>query len=100
MFGKDYSEVDAAIAIEHMVLAATALGIGSCWVGWFSEGKVKKLLKVPTNARVVALLPLGYPQLPYPKDFRMRPGSIGMANLAATSRRPINNLISFEHWEF
>jgi nitroreductase len=49
------------IAIEHMVLAATALGYGTCWIGAFSETEVKKILKIPENLTVVALLPVGIP---------------------------------------
>jgi nitroreductase len=49
------------IALEHMVLAATSLGYGTCWIGVFSEGAVKKLLKIPEKMKVVALLPIGVP---------------------------------------
>jgi nitroreductase len=52
---------DPMIAIEHMVLAATALGYGTCWIGAFSEAEVKKILKIPENLTVVALLPVGVP---------------------------------------
>lgn len=53
--------VDAAIAMEHLVLAATALGLGTCWVGAFSEEKVREVLDVPGDWRVVALTPIGKP---------------------------------------
>lgn len=53
--------VDVAIALEHLVLSATNEGLGSCWVGRFKEEKVKDLLEIPADVRVVALLPLGYP---------------------------------------
>ena len=53
--------VDAAIAMQNMVIAAWTLGIGSCWIGDFKEKKVKKLLKIPDKWKVVALLTLGYP---------------------------------------
>jgi nitroreductase len=56
-----WATVDTTIALENMVLAAWSLGIGSCWVGSFNEQKVKELLKIPDNWKVVALLPLGYP---------------------------------------
>ncbi len=52
---------DAMIAVEHMVLGATALGYGSCWIGAFGEDEVKKILKIPENYVVVALLPIGVP---------------------------------------
>jgi nitroreductase len=52
---------DPMIAVEHMVLAATALGYGTCWIGAFSEARVKKILKIPENLTVIALLPVGVP---------------------------------------
>jgi len=56
-----WHEKDAMIAVEHMVLAATALGYGTCWIGAFEEDSVKRLLKIPERIRVVALLPIGVP---------------------------------------
>jgi len=54
--------VDLAIAVDHMTLAAANEGLGTCWIGAFSQEKVKKILKIPERYRVVALLPLGYPK--------------------------------------
>ena len=53
--------IDLAIAIENMVLTAWDLGVGSCWIGAYNEGKVKELLDVPRSLRVISLLTLGYP---------------------------------------
>jgi nitroreductase len=63
---------DPMIAIEHMVLAATALGYGTCWIGAFSEAEVKKILKIPENLTVVALLPVGVPDESPPPRPRKR----------------------------
>jgi len=52
---------DVMIAVEHMVLASTSLGYGTCWIGAFSEEQVKKLLNIPEKLTVVALLPIGVP---------------------------------------
>lgn len=52
--------VDLSIAIENMALTAWELGIGSCWIGAFQEEKVKMLLHIPENLRVVSLFTLGY----------------------------------------
>lgn len=52
---------DPIIAIEHMILAATALGYGTCWIGAFNEDEVKKIVEVPENLAVVALFPIGVP---------------------------------------
>ena len=54
-------DIDTAIALDHLTLAATADGLGTCWIGSFSEAGVKTLLNVPHSAKVVAMTPLGYP---------------------------------------
>lgn len=60
--GLEYYMVDAAICMEHIVLAATNEGLGTCWVGYFDEDKVKAVLNIQKkNTRVIALSPLGYP---------------------------------------
>ena len=51
--------VDVAIAMQNMILAATALGYGTCWIGAFDQERVKSLLGVPEDMRVVALTPIG-----------------------------------------
>jgi nitroreductase len=68
--GQQCYPVDVAIAIEHMALKATEEGLGTCWIGAFYEDKVKEILGVPKDIRVVALLALGYPVKlrPNPKD--------------------------------
>ncbi len=53
--------VDLAIAIDHMTLAALELGLGTCWIGAFSQEQVKEILGVPEKYKVVSLLTLGYP---------------------------------------
>lgn len=57
----DCHELDLGIAGEHLCLMATALGLGSCWIGWFSEPSVRRLLSIPRGVRVKALIPVGYP---------------------------------------
>ena len=54
-------DVDLAIALDHLTLAAVAEGLGTCWIGAFDEAKVKSILGVPADAKVVAMTPLGYP---------------------------------------
>jgi len=61
--------VDLAIAVDHMTLQAVELGLGTCWIGAFSQDQVKKVLKIPDRYKVVALLPVGYPSTsPGPKN--------------------------------
>ena len=57
----DYYSVDVAIAMEHIVLAATDIGLGTCWIAAFNEEKIKNALKIPPRIKVVALTPIGYP---------------------------------------
>jgi len=60
--------VDCAIAIDHMTLAAVAEGLGTCWIGHFDQDASRKLLGVPASAKIIELLPMGYPAVaPKPK---------------------------------
>ncbi|OGW77267.1 MAG: nitroreductase [Omnitrophica bacterium RIFCSPHIGHO2_02_FULL_46_20] len=68
--GQQCYPIDVAIAIEHMALKATEENLGTCWIGAFYEDKVKEILNIPQDIRVVELLVLGYPVKlrPSPKD--------------------------------
>jgi len=59
--------VDLAIAMDHIILASANEGLGTCWIGAFEEKKVKEILGIPEDVRVVALTPIGYPA-EEPKD--------------------------------
>jgi nitroreductase len=75
--------IDLAIAVEHMVLAAAVEGLGTCWIGAFYEEEVKKVLNIPPEVRVVALLPLGYPdESPAPRP-----------------RKEMKEIVAFETWK-
>ena len=54
-------DIDVAIALDHLTLAAVAEGLGTCWIGAFDESEIKRVLRVPRQAKVVALMPVGYP---------------------------------------
>jgi nitroreductase len=54
--------IDTCIALENLVIAATGLGLGTCWVGSFDEEKLASLLELPRNFRIVALISLGFPR--------------------------------------
>lgn len=56
-----YLSLNVAIAVEHIILKAVDLGLGSCWIGRFSRKKVRQLLALEENMLPVALLPAGYP---------------------------------------
>jgi len=56
-----WHDKDIMIALEHMVLAATALGYGSCWIGALDKEEVKRIVRAPEELEVVALLAIGVP---------------------------------------
>jgi len=58
---KDHSDMDLAIAIEHICLTATDLGLGACWVCNFDLAGCKEFLNLPEHVEPVALIPVGYP---------------------------------------
>ncbi len=55
-----YSIQDTAAAVQNMLLAATALGLGTCWVGAFREEEAARCLGLPERLRPLAIIPLGY----------------------------------------
>jgi nitroreductase len=81
--GQTCYPIDVAIAIDHITLCATADGLGTCWIGAFDEGEVKKILEIPPQIRVVGLLPIGYP-----KD----------ASRVEKSRLPLEKIVKYEQW--
>jgi nitroreductase len=52
---------NVAIAVEHIVLQAVEIGLGTCWVRWYEDDKVKEILDIPEHVEVMALLPVGVP---------------------------------------
>lgn len=62
--------VDLAIAVDHMTLAAVDEGLGTCWIGAFSQQRAREILGIPAKYRVVTLLPLGFPRKEWGMKFR------------------------------
>ncbi len=60
--GQAAHTVDCSIALSFMMLQATELGLGTCWMGGFEQAPVKKALELPEEYSVVAVTPLGYPE--------------------------------------
>ncbi|RLC40210.1 MAG: nitroreductase [Candidatus Nealsonbacteria bacterium] len=75
--------VDLGIAGEHIALQAVEEGLGTCWIGAFSQEKVKEILNIPAQYKVVALLTLGYPA---DKD-------------EGKERKDFNQVVSFEEFK-
>ncbi len=82
MGDKEYYLVDAAIAMEHLILAARAEELGTCWMGLFDENVIQKALEIPSPWRVIGITPLGYPD----QDPKPRP------------RKALEEMISWEKW--
>lgn len=80
--GKNYVDVDAAIAADHMTLAAADLGLGTCWIGAFDPAVVTDVLGLPQGIEPIAMLPIGYP------------AEAGREK----QRRPLDELVRYEHW--
>lgn len=81
--GQPSYPIDVAIAIDHMSLVAVELGLGTCWIGAFYEDRVKRLLNIPEDVRVVELLTLGYPKDPSP---------------VPKKRLPLEEIVFYEEW--
>lgn len=79
----DYRQIDIGIAGEHFVLAAQSLGLGTCWIGWFKEKAVKRILKIPSNVKILSLISLGYPN-----DVKKQPEKL-----------PLESIFFKEEWQ-
>jgi nitroreductase len=89
----EYYAVDVSIAMEHIVLAAFNVNLGSCWIGGFDEKKVKDILQIPNRIKVVAMTPIGYPS--------KNPGLIDNVSKLITrntKRKNLNEIVHFEKW--
>jgi nitroreductase len=82
--GQAVGPIDVAIALEHIALQATELGLATCWIGSFYPDKVKPIVGIPENVTIIELMALGWPADP-PKEHR---------------REPIDRIVSFEKWLF
>lgn len=80
--GKNYCEVDVTIAMDHLILAAADLGLGTCWVGAFNPDAAREILGLPDDVEPIAFTPLGYPA--------DQPGY--------KNRNPLDELVRYEHW--
>jgi len=80
--GKNYCEVDVTIAMDHLILAATNLGLGTCWIGAFNPDSAREILGLPDDVEPIAFTPLGYPA--------DRPGR--------KSRKSLNEIVRYERW--
>ena len=82
--GTNYAMVDGALAMDYMQLAATELGLGTCWIGAFDPEAMRDILGLPDGVSIVGMTPLGYPDVePNPRP---------------RSRRPLGETVLKERW--
>jgi nitroreductase len=91
--GIQYYLVDVSIAMQQLVLAATDLGLGTCWLGAFDEATIKQTLGIPDGIKVVAITPLGYPAEKEGLRDRMTRTLIGSNN-----RKDMAEIVHHERW--
>ena len=78
---KSYGDVDVTIAMDHLILAATELGLGTCWIAAFDPEAAREVLGLPEGVEPVAFTPLGY-AADHPETKR---------------RKPLSDLVRYEH---
>jgi nitroreductase len=80
--GRNYVDVDVAIVMDHLILAAADQGLGTCWIGAFDPDAAREVLRLPEGVEPIAFTPLGYPDdKPKPKK-----------------RRPLDELVRQDRW--
>jgi nitroreductase len=90
LFDHENHLIDVSIAMTHICLAATAFGIGSCYVGWFNTKKLKKLLSIPAKFSIALLLALGYP--------RDQSTDEGIAGITPRPRKTFDEVVSYNRF--
>lgn len=73
---------DTAIAIEHILLEACNLGLGTCWVAWFSQEELRPIVNIPSDKYVVGIITLGYAD----------------EKPAARPRKKLEEIVHYENW--
>jgi nitroreductase len=82
--GQPVAPIDISIALEHIALTATDLGLATCWIGSFDAEKVSQVLEIPKDIVIIELMALGYP-----------------ANgKRQTTREPLENIVCYDKWRF
>ena len=85
--GKDHTDIDLSIAIDHMTLQATELNLATCWICHFDVEKTKEIFDLPENIEPIALLPIGYPEDKADIDRHTE------------KRKSVDQIVSYEKWK-
>ncbi|MBI2851802.1 MAG: nitroreductase family protein [Chloroflexi bacterium] len=81
--GKNYMDVDIAIVMDHLTLAATDLGLGTCWIAAFDRTAAREFLGLPPDVEPIVVTPLGYPAPETPREKK---------------RKSMAELVRYERW--
>jgi len=80
--GKNFVDIDATIVMDHIILAAASLGLGTCWIGAFDASAAKEVLNLPEDVEPIVFTPLGYP-----------------ADKSGTKKRKdLSEIVKYEYW--
>ena len=79
---KNYAVVDVAIVMDHLILAATDLGLGTCWIAAFNEQATREILGLPEEVEPIVFTTLGYPA----------------DQLEPKERKPLKELVRYDRW--
>jgi len=82
--GQAIGPIDVSIALEHISLQATDLGLGTCWIGSFDTDKIRQILSIPEDVAIIELMTVGYPA-----DSKPEP-----------KREPVDKIVCYDKWKF
>lgn len=80
--GRNYVDVDTTIAMDHLILAATNLGLGTCWIAAFDAEATREVLEIPDDVEPLLFTPLGYPA----------------DEIGTKTRKDLDELVRYQHW--
>jgi len=79
---KNLTTVDVAIVMDHLILEAANLGLGTCWIAAFKPDAAREILGLPEDVEPIAFTPLGYPA----------------DSPRSKKRKPLSELVRYERW--
>jgi len=80
--GRNYVDVDTTIAMDHLILTATNLGLGTCWIAAFDAEAAREVLELPDDVEPLLFTPLGYPA----------------DEIGTKTRKDLDELVRYQHW--
>jgi nitroreductase len=84
--GRSHADVDATIVMDHLVLAAADLGLGTCWIAAFDPAAAREVLGIPPEGEPMLFTPLGFP------------ASDAAPSARHVERRPLEEIVRHERW--